>query len=36
MIVISKIVIKGASGYCYEDEAYADKATVTKENIAYE
>jgi len=36
MIEISKIVIKGASGYCCEDEAYYDKVTVTGESIAYE
>jgi hypothetical protein len=36
MIEISKIVIKGTSGYCCADEAYSDKVTVTEESIAYE
>ena len=36
MIEISKIIIKGASGYCCVDEAYYDKVTVTGESIAYE
>lgn len=33
---ISKIVIKGSSGYCCADEAYSDKISVTGESIAYE
>lgn len=36
MIEISKIVIKGSSGWCPVDEAYDDKVTVTVESIAYE
>lgn len=36
MIEISKIVIKGASGYCCVEEAYSDKVTVTGQSIAYE
>ena len=33
---ISKITIKGSSGYCSADEAYADKVTITSSSIAYE
>lgn len=36
MFEISKIVIKGSSGWCIADEAYDDKFTVTREGIAYE
>lgn len=33
---ISRIVIKGASGYGSEDEAYNDKVTITPTSISYE
>ena len=33
---ITKIVIKGASGYCPVDEAYEDKMTITDSAISYE
>lgn len=36
MADISKIAIKGASGYCCSDEAYNDKITITPESISYE
>lgn len=36
MSEISKIVIKGTSGFCCADETYEDKVTVTGESIAYE
>ncbi|WP_455821945.1 hypothetical protein [Clostridium butyricum] len=36
MSEISKIVIKGESGYCCVDEAYTDKVTVTWQSISYE
>ncbi len=35
MVEISKIVIKGGSGWCVADEAYDDKVTVTSEGISY-
>ncbi len=33
---IIRIVIKGASGFCYEDKAYEDKLTLTSSSISYE
>lgn len=36
VIEISKIVIKGSSGYCCVEEDYSDKVTVTVKSIAYE
>ena len=33
---ITKIVIKGASGYCCSDEAYNDKLSITSDSIVYE
>ena len=33
---ITRIVIKGASGYCPIDEAYEDKVTLTDCSISYE
>lgn len=36
MAEITRIVIKGSSGYCYYDEAFNDKVTITQDLIAYE
>ena len=36
MAEITRIVIKGSSGYCCVDEAFNDKVTITEESISYE
>lgn len=36
MSEISKIIIKGTSGWCRIEEAYKDKVTVTSDGISYE
>lgn len=36
MAEITRIVIKGSSGYCCYDEAFNDKVTVTQDSITYE
>ena len=36
MAEITRIVIKGSSGYCCYDEAFNDKVTITQDSIAYE
>lgn len=36
MIDVTKIIIKGSSGYCCFYEGYHDKVTITPESIAYE
>ena len=33
---IAKIVIKGSSGFCYIDQAYEDKTTLTPNSFSYE
>ena len=33
---IVRIVIKGSSGYCFVDEAFNDKVTITGDSISYE
>ena len=33
---IIKVVIKGASGFCCEDEAYHDRLVITPEGMNYE
>lgn len=33
---ITKIIIKGSSGYCAYSEAYKDRLTIEKEKISYE
>ena len=33
---IARVIIKGTSGYCPADEAYADKVTIASSSIAYE
>ena len=36
MAEITRIVIKGSSGYCCVDEAFNDKVTITEGSISYE
>ena len=36
MAEITRIVIKGSSGYGCYDEAFNDKVTITKDSISYE
>ena len=36
MAEITRIVIKGSSGYCCVDEAFNDKVTITEESISYD
>lgn len=33
---IAKIVIKGTSGFCFIEEAYKDKVTITSRSISYQ
>lgn len=35
MAEITRIVIKGSSGYCCYDEAFNDKVTITQDSIEY-
>ncbi len=36
MLDITRIVIKGSSGFCCIDEAFKDKVTITEDSLSYE